>query len=72
MKIRKATVADIPAKMEIFDYGREVQRLFGNPNQWGANYPSEELIKEKHRQWLITFKKSLSHHFDGTGSFSFD
>ena len=32
----------------------------------------EELIKEKYRQWLITFKKSLSHHFDGTGSFSFD
>ncbi len=72
MKIRKATVTDIPAMMEIFDYGREVQRLFGNPNHWDANYPSEELIKERYRQWLITFKKSLSHHFDGTGSFSFD
>ena len=70
MKIRKATVADIPAMMEIFDYGREVQRLFGNPNQWGANYPSEESIKEDiasgHSYVAVIEAKDGSDHSDGT------
>lgn len=42
MKIRPATLADIPAMKEIFEIGRQKQIATGNPNQWLPGYPSTE------------------------------
>lgn len=46
MKIRKATIEDLPKMREIFNYGREIQIQTGNPNQWEEGYPSKKLIME--------------------------
>lgn len=46
MKIRQATIEDIPKMREIFNYGRELQIQTGNPNQWEEGYPSKKLMME--------------------------
>lgn len=46
MKIRKATIEDLPKMREIFNYGRELQIQTGNPNQWEEGYPSKNLMME--------------------------
>ena len=45
MNIRKARKEDIPAMMDIFAYARNFMRNTGNPDQWGDNYPSDELLE---------------------------
>ena len=45
MKIRKATIEDLPKMREIFNYGREIQIQTGNPNQWEEGYPSKDLMR---------------------------
>lgn len=44
MKIRKATLADIPAAMKIYAGAREFMAKNGNPSQWTNGYPTEEFI----------------------------
>ena len=46
MKIRHATIKDIPKMREIFNYGREIQIQTGNLNQWEEGYPSKNLMME--------------------------
>lgn len=45
MNIRKSRKEDIPAMQEIFAYARNFMRNTGNPDQWGDNYPSDELLE---------------------------
>lgn len=44
MRIRPATLSDIPAMKEIFEIGRQKQIETGNPNQWLPGYPSIEQL----------------------------
>ncbi len=56
MKIRKASLADLPQIMKIYGYAREQMRKNGNPNQWGTSRPyEEEIIKdiEKGNSYVI-------------------
>lgn len=46
MKIRKATIEDLPKMREIFNYGRKLQIQTGNLNQWEEGYPSKNLMME--------------------------
>lgn len=43
--IRQATTADIPQLKEIFTVAHTFMVKTGNPTQWAANYPSDELLK---------------------------
>ncbi len=43
--IRQSTMDDIPRLQEIFSIAREFMVETGNPNQWSADYPSEELLR---------------------------
>lgn len=43
--IRQATMADIPQLKEIFAIAHTFMASTGNPTQWAANYPSDELLK---------------------------
>lgn len=43
--IRQATTADIPQLKEIFALAHTFMADTGNPTQWAANYPSDELLK---------------------------
>ena len=42
--IRKAEITDLPQLEQIYAVAREKMRAAGNPNQWGNNYPSTELM----------------------------
>ena len=44
MVIRKTTMADLPAVMEIYARARDYMRETNNPDQWKDNHPPEELI----------------------------
>ncbi len=44
--IRQSTIEDIPRLQEIFAIARKFMKETDNPDQWGEDYPSEELLKE--------------------------
>ena len=44
--IRQSSLEDIPQLQEIFENARKFMAEIGNPNQWAATYPSEELLKK--------------------------
>lgn len=44
MYIRKATHDDIPALMRLFERAKEIMRASGNLHQWGAGYPSVDVV----------------------------
>mgnify|MGYP003293853875 CR=1 FL=1 len=43
-RIRKSTMNDLPAMLEIFKNARAYMASHGNPNQWHDNWPSEEIL----------------------------
>ncbi|MDR0961224.1 MAG: GNAT family N-acetyltransferase [Mediterranea sp.] len=45
--IRKTTLADLPAVMEAYDYGRALMRAQGNTTQWVNGYPTETFIRSE-------------------------
>ena len=45
MKIRTATVADLPAIMTVLKAGRGIMLASGNLNQWPEGYPTEEMVR---------------------------
>lgn len=50
MMIRKATMADVPAIMQIIDEGRRKMIAEGNTHQWINGYPQRELIEDDIRR----------------------
>ncbi|RRD94255.1 N-acetyltransferase [Clostridiales bacterium COT073_COT-073] len=44
--IRPANNQDLSEILVIYQAAREQMKSQGNPTQWGASYPSEELLKE--------------------------
>lgn len=44
--IRKSSVEDVPRLREIFAIARKFMAETGNPSQWVAGYPSEELLRK--------------------------
>ena len=46
MDIRKATPADLPAIMTVFEAARQTMKATGNPTQWGDSYPSVSLVAQ--------------------------
>ena len=47
MEIRKATLSDLPAVMDIYAYARRFMADHGNPRQWGpTGWPPEALIRQ--------------------------
>lgn len=45
MKIRKSRCEDISEIMNIISIAKEYMIAHGNPTQWGADYPGEEVLK---------------------------
>lgn len=46
MIIRKSTLSDVDAIMEIYDGARSYMLSEGNPHQWGGGYPYREIVIE--------------------------
>ena len=46
MIIRKTTEKDVMAASAIYDNARAFMRSYGNTDQWGANYPNEQNVRE--------------------------
>ena len=44
--IQKANVSQLPRIMEIYGQARTFMAQTGNPDQWGTNYPPEEMIRQ--------------------------
>ncbi len=44
--IRKSTMADLPALMELYESGRSTMRRSGNMKQWTHGYPTQETVKQ--------------------------
>lgn len=42
--IRKATLTDLDAILEVLASGRQIMVSSGNPNQWGPDYPSADMV----------------------------
>ncbi|OON84879.1 N-acetyltransferase [Oribacterium sp. C9] len=45
MKIRKASIDDLNAIMDIYHYAQDMMAETGNASQWGHSYPTEDIIK---------------------------
>ncbi len=45
MKIRKATLQDVPAILVIFEKARSFMRQTGNMHQWTNGYPDIEIVR---------------------------
>ena len=45
MEIRKGTLEDLPAILQIYEEAREFMKEQGNGDQWGDRWPPEELIR---------------------------
>ncbi|MDR1835445.1 MAG: GNAT family N-acetyltransferase [Fusobacteriaceae bacterium] len=45
MIIRKATEADLPEMLKLYEIARQFMRENGNPTQWGDDYPKVEVLK---------------------------
>ncbi len=61
-EIRKATKQDLQSIYEIYEKARTYMRIHGNPDQWGNDYPPEELTKEdlnKERLFVITKEDTI-------------
>ncbi len=61
-EIRKATKQDLQSIYEIYEKARTYMRIHGNPDQWGNDYPPEELTKEdldKERLFVITEESTI-------------
>ena len=44
--IRKATIADLSAILDIYRSARAFMAASGNPTQWGTTYPQPALVEE--------------------------
>lgn len=44
MNIRKALPGDLPEILRVYEAARAYMRASGNPNQWGYDYPPEEML----------------------------
>ena len=45
MRIRKATIEDLPCILELRDHARGIMRANGNYEQWPEGYPTEETFR---------------------------
>ena len=43
--IRLANYQDLPKILEIYEYARQFMRAHGNPTQWGATHPEEDILQ---------------------------
>jgi len=60
--LRKTTLDDYDKTLEIYQGAREFMKTNGNPDQWGDNWPSREIIKEdiiKGISYSVTCKDEL-------------
>lgn len=46
MNIRKATIYDFKYIHILYEDAREFMKNNGNPNQWGSNYPPDDIVTE--------------------------
>ncbi len=46
MTVRLAEARELARILQIYEDAREFMKENGNPDQWGENYPPEELIRE--------------------------
>ena len=46
LTVRKATFADLPTLMAIYDHARDYMRQNGNQDQWGGSYPPVTVVEE--------------------------
>lgn len=42
--IRLAKYQDLPTILEIYEHARQFMRAQGNPSQWGATHPEEDIL----------------------------
>ena len=50
MKVRLATIEDMPVLLEIYQRARAFMMQAGNPNQWPEGHPSKDDLLEEMRQ----------------------
>lgn len=50
MKVRLATIEDMPVLLEIYQRARAFMIQAGNPNQWPEGHPSKDELLEEMRQ----------------------
>ena len=52
MKVRLATIEDMPVLLEIYQRARVFMMQAGNPNQWPEGHPSKDELLEETRSFL--------------------
>ena len=61
--IRKAELKDLPKLNKLYEMARGYMRENGNPNQWGTNYPSDELITEDIKSGVLYTDEDVNFAF---------
>jgi hypoxanthine-DNA glycosylase len=51
-KVRNTTLSDLPAVLRIYEEARQFMAASGNPNQWGASHPPQEIIEDDIRRGI--------------------
>lgn len=58
IKIKLATVNDLPKILDIYSIARKYMKEIGNVTQWGENYPPKEmLINDMKIRYFMSLKK---------------
>ena len=45
-RFRRATMADLPTMLKIYEHARKLMASNGNPTQWGDKFPREEVVRD--------------------------
>lgn len=62
MNIRLAQEQELDNLMQLYAHAQNFMRQNGNPNQWGTEYPSREIIQEdirKQQLWVCHDKEQI-------------
>ncbi|MBU5310982.1 GNAT family N-acetyltransferase [Tissierella carlieri] len=61
--IRRAYPQDLPSILRVYEIARKFMADNGNSSQWGADYPSEEMLKDdiEKQQLYVYVKQDLIH-----------
>ena len=59
MNIRKAVPSDLPEILRVYEAARAYMRASGNPDQWGYDYPPEDMLTNDIKCAIIARKKPI-------------
>ena len=58
-RFRRATMADLPTMLKIYEHARKLMASNGNPTQWGDKFPREEVVRDDVESQRTSLRKGI-------------